>query len=82
MTHCYNNCYDTVSHSLAISAKQYDVTEQVDSEDLRFPQEEDLVNYDIESTSVTPANVQIPVDLLKERLNQTNETGNYSVEYT
>ena len=63
--------------SPAISAKQYDITEKANSGDLRFPQEQDLVNYTGAAASVTPASVEIPANLLRERLNQTNSTGTH-----
>ena len=45
----------------------YDGSTDLQMEDLRFPHDEDLVNF----SSITPtAEVQVPVGLLQERLDQ------------
>lgn len=60
----------------AMSARQYDASMEVNMEDLKFPQEEDLVNYTL--SGYVPAEVKLPPGLLQERLSQQQDDSNYN----
>ena len=55
-----------MSSFTAISAKQYDGSSIVDSDELMFPKEEDFTS----DFPVMQAQIQIPPNLVKERLSQ------------
>ncbi len=51
----------------AISAMQFNSSDSPMTDNLRFPQTEDLLNFIV---TTIPAKIEIPVELLEERLNQ------------
>ncbi len=74
----YNVCIlhvTVLNLCVAISSLLVD-SSMADTEDLSFPQNEDLINYTTSSISV-PALVRIPSSLLVERLGEQNNTGKY-----